>query len=621
MNFSAYEKTLQDVSLSKSTIDTSDSVVEKIRQYFTYNNHLNGLLLGNVQSGKTIQTLGVIAKMADNGFNIFLFLTTDNVYLQKQTFERTCINLPTFQVFGEYDDVTFSTARQDKPIVIVLKKNTNILRKWRNNLSSSQLCSGQSIVIIDDEADSASLNNLVNKKSTSTINRHLSSIKSLSSSSIYIQVTATPQAILLQSQISGWKSDFVTYFSPGANYIGGEFVYSDPQSYCIRITGESELDDIKDESGFAPQGLIDSVMSFLITASHFRATNKDTCNFLIHPSVRIADQESFADKIGEHLNFLLSESEEGWFEESLYESWKDLQKTKPDITNFDDIKSEIASILEIITIIVVNSKSPIDIDYNSGFNIIIGGNSLGRGVTIPKLQTVYYCRKSKSPQADTFWQHSRMFGYDREAGVLRVFIPQSLHKLFKELNGSNSMMIKQILENGLDGIQLIYTKGINPTRKTVLDKNDLNLISGGVNFFPNDPIQDYTVEIDALLNEFGIDEKNIVDITHIQQILKYVGSNTNDDWDKNKFLNCVNSLSLKRPQTKCYLIVRRNRDISKGTGTLLSPTDRILGDKLGDSIVLTMYKIQGGKNKGWNDKSFWIPNIKFPNNLGFYDVK
>nr|WP_314498650.1 Z1 domain-containing protein [uncultured Chryseobacterium sp.] len=621
INFTAYEQTLEDVSLNKSVIETSDSVVENITKYFTYNNHINGLLLGNVQSGKTIQTLGVIAKMADNGFNIFLFLTSDNVYLQKQTFERANTNLPSFQIFGEYDQVPFSIAEHNKPILIVLKKNTNVLKKWRNNISSTQICSGQPIVIIDDEADSASLNTLINKGNFSTINTHLNSIKSLASSSIYIQVTATPQAILLQSQISGWKPNFVTFFPPGSNYIGGEFVYSDPQSFCIKLTDECELDDMKDDSGFIPLGLTNSVMSFLIVAAHFRELNKDTCNFLIHPSVRIMDHESFADKIGEHLNFLLSESDEEWFEDSLLEAWKDLQQTKPDMTNFEDIKNGISSLLEVINIVVMNSKSSIDINYNRGFNIIIGGNSLGRGVTIPKLQIVYYCRKSKTPQADTFWQHSRMFGYDRDSGVLRVFIPPSLHKLFKELNSSNNVLIKQVVAHSLEGIQLIYSKGINPTRKTVIDKKNVNFIAGGVNFFPNYPTQDYTDHIDFLLGQYGTEDNNIVQISEIQELLKYVGSNAEDDWDKDKFLNCVNSLSLKRPRTKYNLIVRRNRDISKGTGTLLSPNDRSLGDKLHDSVVLTMYRVNGTKEKGWKGHPFWIPNIKFPNDSGFYDMK
>jgi len=60
-------------------------------------------------------------------------------------------------------------------------------------------------------------------------------------------------------------------------------------------------------------------------------------------------------------------------------------------------------------IIIMNGKNNVDIDeYTEGCNFIVGGNTLGRGVTFPNLQTIYYTRTSKKPQADTMWQHSRM---------------------------------------------------------------------------------------------------------------------------------------------------------------------------------------------------------------------
>jgi len=627
-NLTEYLNKIDNQGLAETITETSNSVYVNIQQKFDYTNHISGLLLGNVQSGKTAQTLGIIAKLADEGLPIFLFLTTDNVYLQKQTLERATQNLTTFFVFSEYDDFKFLSSKMRKPIIVVLKKNTHILKKWRNLLSSSGYCSANPVIIVDDEADAASLNTLVNKGNVSTINQHLDSIKKLASSSIYLQVTATPQSILLQSEISGWKPAFINYFKPGNGYLGGDFVYSEPKSYCIRFTGETELDAVKDDSEFIPQGLRNSLMSFLVVCADFQENQKDTCNFLIHPSVRIKDHEIFAIKISEYLNFLLeeSETENATFEKNLHDAWLDLQETKPEITNFEDIKSIVLNLLFDLKIntVVLNSTSPIEIDYNKGFNIVVGGNSLGRGITLPKLQTIYYCRKSKTPQADTFWQHSRMFGYDRDKDLMRIYIPPTLHRLFTELNNSNRVLIKQIEEFGLNGIQLIYPKDIRPTRKNVIDNEFLNFIAGGVNFFPNNPIENenYAEQIDALLAIYQIEnETEPTTFETMQQLLKYVGSNDIIDWDAEKFVNCVQSLSVKRPSTKCYLIIRRNRDISKGTGTLLSPTDRKIGDKLNKALVLTLYRINGQTSKGWKGKPFWIPNIKFPDDACFYDVK
>ena len=624
-NLLEYTNKIDNQGLVKTITDTSNSVYANIQKHFDYTNHISGLILGNVQSGKTAQTLGVIAKLADEEFPIFLFLTTDNVYLQKQTYERAAESLTTFDIFGEYDDVQFMNTKMQKPILIVLKKNTNVLRKWRNYLSSSGYCSANPIVIIDDGADAASLNTLVNKKRVSTINNHLSSIKELASSSIYFQVTATPQSILLQSEISGWKPAFVNYFKPGEGYLGGDFFYAEPTSFCIRYTEEAELDKVKQESEFIPQGLRDSLMSFLVVCAYYVENNQNTCNFLIHPSVRINDHEVFANKIGEHLNFLLEEleTESTVFEDNLRRAWLDLQMTKPDITNFEDIKNQVSYLLfeQKIKTIIINSTSSLELDYNQGFNIVIGGNSLGRGITLRKLQTIYYCRKSKTPQADTFWQHSRMFGYDRDAGLMRIYIPPTLHKLFTELNNSNRVLIRQIEEFGLNGIQLIYPKNIRPTRKNVVDNELLNFIAGGVNFFPNNPIENNTEDVDNLLMQYSTEkETELTTFDEIQNLLKYVGSSEVADWDTKKFSDCVQSLSLKRPSTKCYLIIRRDRDISKGTGTLLSPTDRKIGDKLNKALILTLYRVNGQTAKGWNGKPFWIPNIKFPDDACFYNI-
>ncbi|SUA24322.1 stress-sensitive restriction system protein [Neisseria gonorrhoeae] len=95
---------------------------------------------------------------------------------------------------------------------------------------------------------------------------------------------------------------------------------------------------------------------------------------------------------------------------SFKESYLDLQKTKPDIHHFDEIYEKLTALLENkqISTLVVNSQTETDFDLEKGFNIIIGGNVIGRGLTIPKLQTVYSSRTAKKPNADTFWQHSRI---------------------------------------------------------------------------------------------------------------------------------------------------------------------------------------------------------------------
>jgi late competence protein required for DNA uptake (superfamily II DNA/RNA helicase) len=101
--------------------------------------------------------------------------------------------------------------------------------------------------------------------------------------------------------------------------------------------------------------------------------------------------------------------------DSLATEWKNLYTTKPEIQPLDKIYDCIKDMLfhSEIKIYILNSKSNATIDVETGYNIVVGGNILGRGVTFPNLQTVFYSRTAKTPQADTYWQHCRMFGYDR----------------------------------------------------------------------------------------------------------------------------------------------------------------------------------------------------------------
>lgn len=630
-HFSTYINTLHSPGLPQSVTDTSEKVCRAISDNFTHSEDLTGLLLGNVQSGKTGQMLGIVSRLADEGYKIFILLTTDNIDLQRQTFNRVKNSLPTFTVLSEKDEVEFSRSNGVKPVIIVLKKNTRILKKWRNLLVNANICRGQSLVILDDEADAASLNTLVNKHRTSAINKNLAAIKATAhGGTVYLEVTATPQAIFLQSILSDWKPAFTTYFKPGEKYLGGNFFFSNPTSYTIHFTNEDELSAIlDDDDNVCPQGLQESIVSFLVNCAHRRLNGIKNCNFMIHPSVRIAHHRKFVDRVQEHLNLLQNSSSLPDFEDVVKEQWSDLQRTKPDLEPFEDILDAVKYILdeELLKIIPLNSQSFVSRDSNNpnalkleeNYNIVIGGNTLGRGITFPNLQTVYYSRSSRKPQADTFWQHSRIFGYDREKEMVRIFIPPTLHQLFVDLNQSNELLIKQI-EEGVDKIQLIFPNGINPTRKNVLDNRFINIISGGTNYFPVCPIESNTASVDPLVRHYTSKESVLVDKDIVLELLKYVGSVSTDEFSGKKFSSCIIALAGKRPSTKFRLIVRDNRDISKGTGTLLSPTDRQLGDQFPEDVVLTLYRVNGDTAKGWNGSPLWIPNIKFPFNTNYFDM-
>ena len=158
---------------------------------------------------------------------------------------------------------------------------------------------------------------------------------------------------------------------------------------------------------------------------------------------------------------------------------------------------------------------------------------------------------------------------------------------------------------------------MNPTRKNVLDDNYVEAISGGSNYYPNNPKNDTFDSISNILIGFSDEEQYYqVTLKLIKEILSHIVPS--DDFNLRAFEGVLDVLLAEKPVVQGILIVRRNRNITQGTGALLSSADWQLGGLFHDKVVLTMYQIIGGK--GWANSSIWVPNIKLPDNVTYYDV-
>lgn len=606
-----YLKTIADrgnVRLAESISKTAEDVGSQYIKNFSFCSHEIGLLFGNVQSGKTGQMFGIMCKAADMGFPAFVLLTTDNVVLQQQTLERVKSDLKGFCICGENDSGLFIQNSLMEPAVVVLKKNVRILRLWANVFASTGFMKGNPLFIIDDEADAASLNTLVNRGRQSSINKYLDSIKNGASSSIYLQVTGTPQAILLQTMASGWHPYFTYYFAPGNGYLGGDFFFpKNEKADCI-----SYLENIAE-----PERQV--VLHHLAVSGQIFASGGTISNCLLHPSVRQAVHSKYEKAVKDELKWC-RENIDGAFKAELEKEWQALNPQKSVKADFDAVFAQAKKLVvnDEVKVLVMNGKNDIaSEEYSSGSNIVIGGNTLGRGVTFPALHTIYYTRTSKKPQADTMWQHSRMFGYDRDPGMMRVFIDEPLYKLFSDINATNNAIIAQV-ENGTEHIKIYYPEGLNPTRANVLDSKKVFMLSGGTNYYPFNPENNTIEELDALLAPFSETEPSYqVNLRLMKEIFNHVTSD--EDFDIKSFVSVLDTILAEKPSAQGILIVRRGRDVAKGTGALLSPNDWSLGGSFTNQVVLTMYKVTG--RKGWNGRELWVPNIKLPHNVVYYDVK
>ena len=596
-----------NTKLAESIEKTANDVGNKHIKTFSFSSHEIGLLLGNVQSGKTGQMFGIICKAADLGFPVFVLLTTDNVVLQQQTLDRVKTDLDGFCICGENDAALFNENSLMDPVIIVLKKNVRMLKLWANILNSTCFMKGNPLFIIDDEADAASLNTLVNRNRQSSINKYLDSIKNGASSSLYLQVTGTPQAIFLQTLASGWHPYFTYYFQPGDAYLGGDFFFpSSGKPDCV-----SFLEKLK-------MPMREVVVRHLLVSAQILLSGGKVSNCLFHPSVRVAVHKKIEGDIQKELNWCI-ENIDIELKNELSRQYADLNPSRSQKCSLEDLSVKVKEILteNQFKVLVMNGKNDVESsDYEDGCNFVVGGNTLGRGVTFPGLQTIYYTRTSKKPQADTMWQHSRMFGYDRDPGMMKVYIDENLYKLFADINATNNSIIAQV-EKGIEDVKIYYPEGLNPTRKNVLDNDHVEIISGGTNYYPFNPDNDSIEDISKLLETFSEAEPYYqVSLRLMKEILAHIIPSA--DFKIQAFCSVLDTILSERPTGQGILIVRRERNIAQGTGALLSPNDWQLGGTFTDKVVLTMYQVTG--TKGWGGKKLWVPNIKLPSNTMYYDV-
>lgn len=359
------------------------------------------------------------------------------------------------------------------------------------------------------------------------------------------------------------------------------------------------------------------IRHLLVSAQIFLSGGK-VSNCLLHPSVRISMHKKIQEDIKRELKWCI-ENLDGELKNELSRQYIDMNPSRSQKCSLEDLYNKIKEILfgKIFKVLVMNGKNNVESsDYESGCNFVIGGNTLGRGITFPGLQTIYYTRTSKKPQADTMWQHSRMFGYDRDPGMMKVYIDENLYKLFADINATNNSIIAQV-EKEIEDVKIYYPEGLNPTRKNVLDNEHVEIISGGTNYYPFDPDNDSIEDISKLLEIFSETEPYYqVSLRLIKELLAYIIPSP--DFKQQAFDSVLETILSEYPTEQGILIVRRERNVAQGTGALLSSDDWNLGESFADKVVLTMYQVTG--TKGWRGKKLWIPNIKLPSNTVYYDV-
>jgi len=594
---------------------------------FDYLKPQTSILVGQVQSGKTGHYLGIAAAVADKEperLPIFILLTQRLIALQQQTYMDAKQLLTTFDVFDENQEMEFRYSLiYPKPKMIVLKKDPTPLNKWIEILNDRSILSGRSLFIIDDEADATGLNTKINDDDQSEMNR-LIELLVTTHNAYLLQVTATPHAIFLQNPDSIFRPKSHLYFPPGADYLGGNFFYpidlseDSLEPYVFQSTEDDELAALQDaENNELPPGLKESIFTFLLTAAYRIGFERDRqCNFLLHPSAKTVDHNLIYKKVDRYIRDIQNSLDSQTILDGFQRSYANLKSTKPQLPLFADLIKEVGRTA--IKVVIMNS-APGNTSRelpNTGANIFIGGNVLSRGIVIPRLQTIYYCRTAQRLTIDTYWQHSRAFGYDRDPALVRLFMPSRLYSSFVQMSDSIFQLFEILKTSKTEEIQVMTPRGLAPTRSTVVEDLAGDCIIGGAHHFPVNPNQGNLNELDNLLRDYDEDESYfLINSAFAVELLQACKEDELGQIPSSQFEHSLRNISRN---DEVVLIVRRGRSITAGTGTLLSPNDRKLGSKFTNDSVLILYRIDGEQDKGWRGSPFWIPNVKLPGKRVIY---
>ena len=585
------------------------------------------ILVGQVQSGKTGHYLGIAAAVADKEperFPIFILLTQRLIALQQQTYMDAKHLLTTFDVFDENHEMEFRySLKHPKPKMIVLKKDITPLNKWSEILNDRAILGGRSLFIIDDEADATGLNTKINQDDQSEMNRLIESLVK-SHNAYLLQVTATPHAIFLQNPESIFRPKSHLYFEPGADYLGGNFFYPidrnelpcDP--FVFQTTDDGELALLQaPENDDLPRGLRASIFTFLLTAAYRIGFERDKqCNFLLHPSAKTIDHNLIYKKVDRYIRDIQNTINTPKVAEALQKAYDNLRLTKPQLPTCSNLVKEVSRTA--IKVVIMNS-APGNTSRelpDTGANIFIGGNVLSRGIVIPRLQTIYYCRTAQRLTIDTYWQHSRAFGYDRDPALVRLFMPSRLYSSFVQMSDSIFQLFEILKSAKTNEIQVYTPRGLAPTRSAVVEDLASDCIIGGAHHFPVNPNQDNLIKLDSLLSKYDDRESfYLIDSADAVNLLQACDEEELGQIPSKQFEYSIQNIN---KDNKVVLIVRRDRSISSGTGTLLSPNDRKLANGFVDDSVLILYRLLGETSNEWQGKPFWMPNVKLPRKRVIY---
>lgn len=537
-----------------------------------------GLIIGDVQSGKTSTYIGFICKAADAGYKVFILLTGTIESLRRQTQERVeegfvgidlsadttggqrigvgLDNKPIYAMSmtsrvqdftGNSDKIAVSLSNKDA-VVFVIKKNTTVLKKlkdWLVSLNADP--SSQKIdlpmLLIDDEADNASINTSADKEEPTKINRLIRELSNVFSKSNYVGFTATPFAnVFIDPETTEkmenedlFPEDFIVALPTPSNYIGpGKIFAKDGEYHSQLIYIEDAGREAEDEYSFyfkhdkywegdLPDSLTDAIYTFYLANAlrDLRGDHSEHRSMLINMSRFIMVQKYIKQEIEEihkqayrslkyNLSVDFNESMKDPVIRRVYRIWETQYSALE--FSWNDLISIIFSSIENIQIKVVNSSrdsEKLQYPKNESLRVIaIGGLALSRGLTLEGLVISYFYRNTST--YDVLMQMGRWFGYRKNYDDLfRIWTHQDSAEWYAE--------IAEATEKLKDDMSLMRELGMKPRNFGIRVRNN----SAALNITAYNKMRNSSDEFEYLSYFGGIIETPYLRSDEESQIANY----------------------------------------------------------------------------------------------------
>lgn len=509
------------VEMQDSLTKTSFRILERCNFHLDTRNddEQAQLIVGEVQSGKTASFTGVAALARDSGVPVVIVLAGTKKNLVNQTKQRLIHDLqigqsaglpqweivdrPTRRKADKYFETLSQWSDENRPfefkstlLLIVLKSRAGLdhAADFLEEISSGFNLESHPVLLIDDEADQAGLNNAVNRGQSSSVYSAILRLKSVIPWHSYCMYTATPQANFLIDIIDELSPARVTLLDAGEQYLGGEKLFGEDIKYVIPIPDiELPVATDPDSNDSPPESLKKAIAFFLVAlAVAQKRGSPKPLSMLIHPSGRQAHHHIYSkwtNEIVRSWKLLLQEKTDATYSETVKKVFvpalRELESSANFVNNpfqggIEEIVNYVTYLIPLVRVQVENGTSsdrsiqPEDWAKAPGW-IIIGGNKLDRGFTVEQLAVTYMPRNA-SLNADTLQQRGRFFGYKKSyTDLLRGWFSTASEEMFTDYVVHEKLMrshLRELDESDSDvklwRRKFVLPNNLKPTRDQVV---------------------------------------------------------------------------------------------------------------------------------------------------------